>query len=137
MVFGDPFPSGVLVNIPYAFLLSPLAAKCGAHLILPDLIKLIVLRGEYKLRSYALCGLPHLPVTPSLFVPNILLRTLFPNSLSLCSPINVRDHVSRPYRTTVKIKSLVYFNLYNFRQQTRRQKVLDRMVASRFNFLLI
>jgi hypothetical protein len=42
-------------------------------------------------------------VTPSLFGPNILLNTLFSNTLSLCSSLTVRDHVSHPYRTTGKI----------------------------------
>jgi hypothetical protein len=32
--------------------------------------------------------------------PNILLSTLFPNTLSLCSSLNVRDQVSHPYKTT-------------------------------------
>jgi polysaccharide pyruvyl transferase WcaK-like protein len=44
-----------------------------------------------------------LPVTSSPFGPNILLNTLFSNTLSLCSSLNVRDHVSQPYRTTGKI----------------------------------
>jgi polysaccharide pyruvyl transferase WcaK-like protein len=35
--------------------------------------------------------------------PNILLSTLFSNTLSLCSSLNVRDQVSHPYRTTGKI----------------------------------
>jgi hypothetical protein len=43
------------------------------------------------------------PVTSSLFGPNILLSTLFSNTLSLCSSLNVRDQVSHPYRTTGKI----------------------------------
>jgi hypothetical protein len=34
-----------------------------------------------------------------LFGPNILLSTLFSNTLSLCSSLNVRDQVSHPYRT--------------------------------------
>jgi hypothetical protein len=33
------------------------------------------------------------PVTSSLFGPNILLNTLFPDTLSLCSSLNVRDQV--------------------------------------------
>jgi hypothetical protein len=33
----------------------------------------------------------HSPVTSSLFCPNILLRTLSSNTLSLCSFLNVRD----------------------------------------------
>jgi hypothetical protein len=38
-----------------------------------------------------------------LFRPNILLSTLFSNTLSLCSFLNVRDQVSHPYRTIDKI----------------------------------
>jgi hypothetical protein len=33
----------------------------------------------------------------------ILLNTLFSNTLSLCSSLNIRDQVSHPYRTTGKI----------------------------------
>jgi hypothetical protein len=39
------------------------------------------------------------PVTSSLFGPNILLSTLFSNTLSLYSSFNVRDQVSHPYTT--------------------------------------
>jgi hypothetical protein len=39
-------------------------------------------------------------ITSSLFGPNILLNTLFSNTLSLCSSLNVRDQVSQPYRIT-------------------------------------
>jgi hypothetical protein len=42
-------------------------------------------------------------VTSSLFGPNILLSTLFSNTLSLCPSLDVRDEVSRPYRTAGKI----------------------------------
>jgi hypothetical protein len=35
--------------------------------------------------------------------PNIFLSTLFSYILSLCSPLNVSDQVSYPYKTTGKI----------------------------------
>jgi hypothetical protein len=47
------------------------------------------------------------PVSSSLFGPNILLNTLFSNTLSLCSSLNVRDQVSHPHTTTEKI--IVFF----------------------------
>jgi hypothetical protein len=44
-----------------------------------------------------------LPVTSFLIGPNILLNTLFSNTLSAYSSLNARDQVSHPYRTTGKI----------------------------------
>jgi hypothetical protein len=46
------------------------------------------------------------PVTSSLLGPNILLNTLFSNTLSLCSFLNVSDQVSHPYKITDKIVAL-------------------------------
>jgi hypothetical protein len=43
------------------------------------------------------------PVTSSLLGTIILFRTLFSNTLSLCSSLNVRDHVLHPYKTTGRI----------------------------------
>jgi hypothetical protein len=54
-----------------------------------------------------------------LFGPDILLSTLFSNTLSLCSSLNVRDQVSRPYRIRQNYSS-VYYNFYVFRHQPRR-----------------
>jgi hypothetical protein len=64
------------------------------------------------------------------FIPNILLSTLFSNTLSLCSSLNVWDLVSHPYRTTGKIIVLYILIFQVFRQQERRQKVLNVTVAS-------
>jgi hypothetical protein len=42
----------------------------------------------------------------SLLGPNILLRTLFSNILSLCSSLSVTYQVSHPYKTTGRIMVL-------------------------------
>jgi hypothetical protein len=49
-----------------------------------------------------MCSFLHSPVTSSLLGPNIL-STLFPNTLSLRSYLNVCEQVSHPYKTTGKI----------------------------------
>jgi uncharacterized membrane protein len=108
-------PSGLLLSglptkILYAPLTSPMRATCPAHLILLALITLTILGEEYKPCSSSLCGFLQPPVTSSLIGPNILLSTLFSNTLNLCSSLNVRDQVSHPYKTTGKIIILLILN---------------------------
>ena len=52
---------------------------------------------EYKSFSSSLCNLLHSPVTWSLLGLNILLNTIFSNTLSFLSSRNVSDQVSHPY----------------------------------------
>jgi len=46
---SSPFPSGFLIKILYAFPVSPMCAKCTAHLTLLDFITLIIFGEGYKL----------------------------------------------------------------------------------------
>jgi hypothetical protein len=55
------------------------------------LITRIKFGDEYRSLSSSLCSLLQSPVASSLLGPNILLSTLFSNTLSLCSSLSVRD----------------------------------------------
>jgi hypothetical protein len=58
---------------------------------------------EYRSFSSSLCSLLYSPVTSSLLGTNILLKTIFSNTLRFLSSLNVNDQVSHPYKTTGKI----------------------------------
>jgi hypothetical protein len=61
---------------------SPVRATWPAHLIFLDLITRIIFGDEYRSLSSSSCSLLHTPVASSLVGPNILLSTLFSNTLS-------------------------------------------------------
>jgi hypothetical protein len=63
-----------------------------------------------------------LTITSSLLGPNILLNTLFSNTLSLRSSLNVSDQVSHPYKITGKIIVLwiVIFKFLDSRMDDKR-----------------
>jgi hypothetical protein len=70
------------------------------------------------------------PVISSPLGPNILLRTLFLITLNLRFTLNVKHQVSHPYRKNRWHYISVYFNLYVFSRQMRKQKILNCTLAS-------
>jgi len=75
-------------NPVYASPLTHTRYNAG-HLILLYFITRIILGEEYRSLSSSLCTFLYSPVTLSLLGPHILLSTLFSNTLSLRSSLNV------------------------------------------------
>jgi hypothetical protein len=97
----------------YTPLLSPIRATFPAHIILLDFITRTIFGEQYRSFSSSLCSFLHYPVTSFLLGPKILLNTLFSNTLSLRSSLNVSDQVSHPYKTTGKI-IVLYILIFKF-----------------------
>ena len=105
------FPSGIPNKTLYTPQ-SPTRATCPAHLIHLDFITRIIFCEQYRsLNSF--CSFLHSPVTSSLLSPNNLLNTLYSNTFSFLSSLNVSDQVSHPYKTNGKI-IVLYFLIFKF-----------------------
>jgi len=92
------------------------------HLIL-SFDKLDSFVEEYKPLNFSLCSLIHFTVTFSLLGANIFLSTLFSDTLSVCSSLNVRDQVS----DLTKLYFCMFQYLYHWREnwKTKESKSND------------
>jgi hypothetical protein len=75
------------------------------------LITRIIFGDEYRSLCSSLCSLLHSPVASSLLGPNILLSTLFSNTLSLWSSFSVKEQVSHPYKTNSQQNASKFFKV--------------------------
>jgi hypothetical protein len=89
------------------------------HQLHSSFINLIIFGEEYTLWSSSLCSLLELPNTSSFFGPNILLSTLFSNTLSLCSSLNVKDQALLPCTTQATLQSC-YIQVFFCRETSAR-----------------
>jgi len=121
-------------------LLFPIHATCPTHLILLNLITWITFIEEYRSLRSSLCSFLHSPVTSSLLGSNILLNTLFSNTLSLNFSLNVGDQVSHPCKTSGKIivlYILIFILLANCKTKGSAPKVAGiPWLESPLNFFL-
>jgi hypothetical protein len=101
---------------------------CPANLILLNLVTVILFGRRAKVIKLRITqfSAPHHFISLG---PNILLSTLFSDTFSLRSFLNVRDNLA-PLQNCSRIVVLYIFNFYVFRQQARRQLVLNWTVAS-------
>ena len=100
-LFPSDFPTKPCIRLSSPL---PIRATCLAHLIFLYLLTRTILGEEYKSFSSSLCSFLHSPATLSLLGPNIFVNTLFSNTLSLRSSLNVTNQVSHPYKTKTKLQ---------------------------------
>jgi hypothetical protein len=81
------FPLGFPTEILHTFLFCRLRATCPYQLILLELTCVMIFGGESKLWSSPVCNFLRTPFTSSHLGPNILLSTLFSDTLSLLSSL--------------------------------------------------
>jgi hypothetical protein len=93
----------------------------------------------HNLWSFSLCSFLQPPIISSFFGPNIFVSTLFSNTLSLHSFLNIRDQVYCSYKTTGKI-ILMYILIFSFlysKQKDKRFQIKHSQALSKFKLLII
>jgi hypothetical protein len=112
-------PSGLFLKVspakPCMFLSPPRTCYMSRPSYSSWFYHRIIFGKNYRSLSSSLYSFLHSLVTPFLLDPNILLNSLFSETLSLRSSLDVSDQMSHPYKTTRKfivvcIFRFVFFN---------------------------
>ena len=117
---STPRPPRKSVKILKALLPSVILTTWYANLNLLDLITLNLIGELYRVWSSSLWSLLHSPFS-ALLGPNICLRILFLNTLSLHCCSNVKYYVSKPYNTNDNI-IVLYILIFKFLERSRKDK---------------
>ena len=110
-------PVGVPVKILKALLASSILSTWPTHLNLLDNHSDYI---RWTIEYMKFLTVKAFPLA-SLLGPNIRLRILFSNILSLRSSLHVRDHASHPYSTTGNI-IVLYTLVFKFLERSREDK---------------
>ena len=131
------FLSGFTAKTLYTPLSSLIRATCPAHLVLLDFITRTILGEEYKSFSSSLCNLLHSPVTSSLLGSNILLNTMFSNTISFLSsrmmdtyscPKHVENRNEHAWKTNVRQVGYLQ-RLWRYARWTKSNKPKIHLLA--------
>lgn len=89
------FPESDATEMSYVFLFFGTGATCFFRRIPHDVIR------RLEIVSSSLCSFLHLPVSSSLFRPDVSLNTLLSNTTVLCCLLSMKDEVSYLYTSKI------------------------------------
>ena len=117
--------------VTFSYNFNSMRSTCSAHLIVLRFITLIIFGEECWSWISPVCNFLQPPVTFSLLGPNILLSTLFSNTLSPLSSLSVSDQVSRLCKAIGRTIILHILSFSRFSQNFEKQLLTPWRLSAR------